>query len=204
MAGRDSIRRMTSSGSLSISGRRAAGLLAACLATACTTERPDAHADSAAPPPDAVAPEARWTVTPAGIGPLRAGMTLADARAALGAPLPDPPPGAECAHVPVGGAPGEVLAMIVDGRVARIEVKDGAVATDRGARVGDSEARIDSLYRGRVRREPHKYTDGSYLVVEAEAPADAAQRLVFETDGTKVVEYRAGLMPAVSWVEGCG
>jgi hypothetical protein len=186
--------------------RRIAAMVAACLVAACALERSERQGDSAdaSVAADTAAPDARWTVTPVGIGALRAGMTLPDARRALGAPLPDPSPGAEsCSHVPVGGAPGEVLAMIVDGRVARIEVKGGAVATDRGARVGDSEARIDTLYAGRVRREPHKYTEGSYLIVAPEAPADSAHRLIFETDGARVVQYRAGLLPAVAWVEGC-
>ena len=181
-------------------------LLAACVVVGCAVERSEtggASADAAAVT-DSAAPDARWTVTPTGIGPLRAGMSLEDARRALGAPLADPRAGEEsCSHVPIGGAPGQVLAMLTDGRVARIEVKDGAVATDRGARVGDSESRIDSLYAGRVRREPHKYTDGSYLVVTPESAADSAHRLIFETDGARVVEYRAGALPAVAWVEGC-
>ena len=35
------------------------------------------------------------------------------------------------------------------------------------------------------------------------ATADSAYRLIFETDGQRVTEYRAGLLPAVEWVEGC-
>lgn len=92
--------------------------------------------------------------------------------------------------------------MIVDGRVVRIEVKDSLVATDRGARVGDGEARIDSLYRGMVTVEPHKYTDGHYLVVTP-AAADSGLRLIFETDGSRVTEFRVGRLPEVAWVEGC-
>jgi hypothetical protein len=30
------------------------------------------------------------------------------------------------------------------------------------------------------------------------------RRLVFQTDGDTVIEYRAGLMPAVGYVELCG
>jgi hypothetical protein len=29
-------------------------------------------------------------------------------------------------------------------------------------------------------------------------------RIVFETDGKKVVKYRSGRLPAVEYVEGCG
>ena len=30
-----------------------------------------------------------------------------------------------------------------------------------------------------------------------------ARRLIFETDGQRVVRYRAGITPAVKYVEGC-
>ena len=142
-----------------------------------------------------------WSVSAGGIGVLRVGMTTDEARAALGGPF-DPDSTAGCHHVRIAGAPGRVLAMIVEGRVVRIEVKDSLVATDRGARVGDTEARIDSLYGGLVTVEPHKYTDGHYLVV-GPAGADGLFRLIFETDGRRVTEYRAGRLPEVAWVEGC-
>ena len=130
-------------------------------------------------------------------------MGLTTARAALGGTLAVPDSAAACTHVELPGAPGEVLAMLVDGRIARLEVKDDAIATDRGARVGDGEARIDSLYAGRVRVEPHEYGDGHYLVVGPEGSADGTPRLIFETDGGRVLEYRVGVLPAAAWVEGC-
>ncbi len=104
----------------------------------------------------------------------------------------------ECVYAKAPEAPG-LLIMLVDGKVARIDVIEPSVATAAGARVGDAEARIHELYSGRTRVEPHKYTDGHYLVVDA-APG---RRLVFETDGTRVTRYRAGAIPQVDWVEGC-
>ncbi len=145
-----------------------------------------------------------WVVTHDGYGPLRAGMSVGTARTALDGEFALADSTASCQHVAVDGAPGRVLAMVVDGRVARVEVADGSVSTDRGARVGDTEARIDSLYRGEVTAEPHKYTDGRYLVVRPTSAADSGYRLIFETDGARVVTYRAGLRPEVEWVEGCG
>lgn len=188
----------------------ASGLLAAALFTqvACTAALRSDVADATASHTAAGAAPQRlgehpWTVTPAGIGPLRVGMSVAEARAALGGEFPMVDSALGCAHVALTRVPGRVLAMIVDSRVARIEVKDRAVATASGARVGDSEARIHSLYPGRVQVEPHKYTDGHYLIVMPEAAAERANRLIFETDGRHVLEYRAGPLPAVAWVEGC-
>jgi len=58
--------------------------------------------------------------------------------------------------------------------------------------------RIKQLYPA-ARVEPHKYTDGHYLVVDV----TPQRRFVFETDGSKVTRYRSGAVPVVDWVEGC-
>jgi hypothetical protein len=131
-------------------------------------------------------------------------MTVAQAEHALGAPLlllgsrTEP-----CYHVAVDARPG-VAFMIVDGRIARLDVRQPAsVKTAEGAGIGDTEARIQELYPGRVEVQPHKYSKGHYLIVTPEAPADSAYRMIFETDGTRVTTYRTGRLPAVGWVEGC-
>jgi hypothetical protein len=139
-----------------------------------------------------------------GFGPVRAGMTLAEAEQALGAPLVLLGPRMEpCHYVVVEGRPG-VAFMVIDGRIARVDVQPkGTVKTAEGAGVGDDEARIQSLYPGRVVVEPHKYVDGHYLIVRPAAPADSGFRLIFETDGKRVTSYRSGRMPEVRWIEGC-
>jgi hypothetical protein len=129
-------------------------------------------------------------------------MSVADARAALGGDLPEPA-NRECDHVRPPLGPNGVLIMMVGGRVARVEVSDTTVPTAAGARVGDTEARINALYPGRVQTGPHKYVDGHYLVVRRGAGADSVYRLVFETNGQRVTRYRAGRLPEVEWVEGC-
>jgi hypothetical protein len=154
-----------------------------------------AAAGCRAPEPAPAASESgEWVVTESGAGPVKVGMTAAEIAAhveRLGALE-------ECTYATARAAPG-LLVMLVDGSVARLDVIDRSIATAAGARVGDSEARIQELYRPRVRVEPHKYTDGHYLVVDA-APE---RRLVFETDGAQVTRYRAGAVPQVDWVEGC-
>lgn len=149
-----------------------------------------------------------WTVTERGYGPVRAGMTLAEARSAIGDTMSIPAPtDSICDHVTPAFATGvepSMLFMIEQGRIARVEVRDSSVATLAGARVGDARSRIETLYPGRVRVEPHKYTDGNYLIVPLGRGADSLFRLVFETDEKgKVVTFRSGLYPQVQWVEGC-
>lgn len=177
--------------------------LVACRAESRPGNRASAQDSALVDAPVTAADDPRWTVTARGIGPLHAGMSLDEARTAAAGTLPDTSATESCMYIPLVGAPGSVHAMLVDGRLARIDVRDSAVATDRGARVGDAEARIAALYGSRVSVQPHKYTGGHYLIVSPAVAADSAYRLVFETDGKRVLAYRAGLLPAVEWAEGC-
>lgn len=113
-------------------------------------------------------------------------------------------PGSDCQYAAWSAAPPGVRVMIVSGIVERVEVHEPSIATAEGARVGDAAERIETLYAGRVRRTPHKYTNGSYLTVVASPPADTMYRIVFETDDAHVTTYRSGRFPAVAYVEGCG
>jgi hypothetical protein len=149
-----------------------------------------------------------WTVTERGYGPVRAGTTLDEARTAFGDSLSiSAPDDSICDHVAptfTKGADPSVLFMIEQGRIARVEVRDSSIATSAGVRVGDLRARVESLYAGRVRVRPHKYTDGHYLIVPLGTGPDSLSRLVFETDEKgRVSTFRAGLYPQVEWVEGC-
>ena len=144
---------------------------------------------------------ASWRVSETGWGPIRAGMTVAEARTALGGELAEPA-NRDCDHVSPASSPAGVQLMIVGGRVARVDVSDWTIATAADARVGHSEARVNQLYARRVRTTRHKYTDGHYLTVSG-AGADSVYRLVFETDGKRVTRYRGGRIPEVEWVEGC-
>ncbi len=185
-------------------------LVLVCAAAGCggADKTPDSTAvDTAAPVPAMPPPSPIATaVTERGLAPLQAGMTLIEASAALNGALVVPVGGdtSACGYAKWTNGPAGVRVMTEGGRIARVEVDSGTVATAAGARIGDSEQRIDTLYAGRVVRTPHKYTNGRYLTVTPEAPADSAYRIVFETDGTRVTKYRAGRRPAVELVEGCG
>ena len=164
-------------------------------------EAGSATVDSAAA--DSGAPAGAWQLSETGIGPVRVGMTVAEAAATLpgsGAPLPETQ---ECAYVGLSGLPAGVSLMTEAGRVVRVDVDDSSsVTTARGARVGWTEAQVLALYPG-ARVEPHKYEDGHYLVALPGAPADTTHRIVFETARGVVTRYRGGVIPAVEYVEGC-
>ena len=159
---------------------------------------PRAAASDSAPQPGPV----EWVVSPTRAGPIGLGASLAESLPALAQPIDTAAIADGCAYVtPMGGPDG--LKMMVEGRrLVRAEVTSGTTPTAEGARIGDTEARVLELYPD-ARRDPHKYTDGSYLVVIPGAPGDTLHRYVFETDGTRVTVYRAGLYPPVAYVEGC-
>lgn len=183
-------------------------LLYATLLTACT-EAPDGAVPAGEPVPAPAPPvtqtpasptEPSWTVTPERTGPVEFGMS-AEQFSALGGTAELPPDREYCVYGRLPDAPAPMLFMIESGRVVRVDIDSTSTATAEGARVGDTEAKIQELYPGRVTVQPHKYTDGHYLVVPA--ANDSTRALVFETDGTSVVRYRAGLVPQVHYVEGC-
>lgn len=192
-----------------INRRFAAFLVAtalACDASERAAQR-DTLRDSLRPPAPAAADSGRdstaWTVTESGYGPLHAGVSVGDAARMLGEPLSVAGADTACGYADPATLPAGVLLMVTSGTLARVDIWSRTVKTAPGAGVGDSEARIDSLYRGRVTVEPHEYTDGHYLVVRSASRATPEYRIIFETDGAVVTRYRAGRMPEVSWVEGC-
>lgn len=157
-----------------------------------------------APPPPPPAPTTSWVVTQYGIDNLRAGMTVAEAQAAYPTfKVLASHDGGACTYATLNGWPAGIGVMVESGRVVRVEVRRGNFATSTGARIGDTEERIQSLYPGQVTVSPHKYTDGHYLTVVPTAAADSAYRIIFETDGRKVLRYYAGVRPQVEYVEGC-
>jgi hypothetical protein len=154
------------------------------------------HAASRTAPPDP------WAVRLDGIGPILYGMAVADARAALGDTLGDPTPTDRCVYLVPAGVPPGLRFMAQNGRIVRADVESTGVRTEAGGEVGMSEADVRSRYPAAVVR-PHKYDSaGRYLIVRD--TTDSSRRLVFETDGQRVVRYRGGVMPPVEYVEGCG
>jgi hypothetical protein len=90
--------------------------------------------------------------------------------------------------------------MMSGQRIVRIDIDSKEYATDRGARIGDTEDKVKRLYRGKVRVSQHPYVDGHYLEVEFEG---GKYSLIFETDGKRVTSFRAGRSPEVGYIEGC-
>ncbi len=176
------------------------GLIFGC---ATPDDRPQPPPDTTAtaiPPP---APSPR-TVRADGIGTVRIGATVDELVSALGtrparADSLDP----RCDYLRVPDVLPGVWFMVIEGRLARIDVDSAGPATTEGVRVRDSAEKVLRLYAPRVVETPHKYTDGKYLTVTPAAPGDSIYRMIFETDGRAITRYRVGRLPEVGWVESC-
>jgi len=144
-------------------------------------------------------------LTEDGLGQIQVGMTL-DEAVSLGLLSENPTMNAKCDYVfPAVGAgiPEGVSVMVVRGKIARIDVDTGAVTTEEGAKIGDTEDKLKSIYGDDLQIQPHKYiTGGHYLILPGDS-ASAGKAIVFETDGQRVTMFRGGREPEVQWVEGC-
>jgi hypothetical protein len=140
-----------------------------------------------------------------GLGPIQIGMTLADA-VNMGLLNENPNMKKDCDFVypAIGaGVPDNVGVMVVKGKIARIDVDTGSVTTEDGAKIGDTEEKLKSIYNGDLQVEPHKYVPGGHYMIVMGDSASAGKAIVFETNGKTVTNFRAGRLPEVKWVEGC-
>lgn len=160
---------------------------------------------------------ARSPVRLDGIGPVTMSMTLAQASAAVGRPVAVDPDSLIsgndtdlCGFARVEGGP-EGLGFMVnretprhDWRIVRVDVfDDGTIATAGGIHVGSTEDDVRRVYGDKIKTEAHPYTgpQGHYMVLDVDGPG--GMKLVFETDGKRVLTYRSGLQSAVEGIEGC-
>jgi hypothetical protein len=154
--------------------------------------------------PGAIADEPRakpgWTLTFAGLGPVRIGMTVPQASKALHVPLEEDGPEGDCHYASNGDALPDVRFMVARGKIARIDCRDAGFRTSRGAGVGSTEAEIKALHPA-VRVENHHYDPaGHYLTLSSQ---DERHAIRFESDGKKVTDVLVGERDRVTWVEGC-
>jgi hypothetical protein len=140
-----------------------------------------------------------------GIGPVRVGMAIADVERLVGgtARIERIEPDDRCGYAFVSGVPPGISFMLAGDTVVRANVQEAGILDEAGLGVGSSEAEVMARRAGKIRVEPHPYTgpEGHYLIVDD--PARPGFRLIYETDGQRVVTFRAGRLPEVNYIEGC-
>jgi hypothetical protein len=151
-------------------------------------------------------------VTATRMGPVTFGMTVAEAERAAGRPLVrwgERLPG--CSYVVPKGWPkvrdgalrtDPALFMVTGGRVTRVDVQAGPVATSTGIGIGSSEQEVRRAYPGRITVSRNLYGTRQLTFTPAKGTGGDA-RIVFDIGGAKVTSFRAGRLPEVNRLEGC-
>lgn len=112
--------------------------------------------------------------------------------------------GEACFYAEPQGVPQGVAFMVTAGRVSRIDITSSHYQSLSGARIGQTEQQVIKTYANKLKVTPHHYDEkGHYLTFVPQDKKDKNYRMVFETDGSKVTEFRAGKLPEVEFVEGC-
>jgi len=159
-------------------------------------------------PADARAPALKPTsrVSVDGLGPVRIGMTKGQAERAAGTRIVDDGrPSDGCSYAEPRDRRIQAAFMLIDNRVARVDVYKRGVRSQSGVRVGDSQASVRRRLAGRLTISRHKYNrSGFYLEERPRSTADANRRVLYETDGRRITRFRGGRLPEVRYVEGCG
>lgn len=150
--------------------------------------------------PKNVEPSGNYLVTFNSFGGVKVGMTMAQASQALGIELVRGE-GYEdaCYYVESPGLQG-VRFMVTNEKIARIDISSSKYATDKGAKVGDTQDKIKSLYP-RANVQPQRYDEKKKdMAIYSE---DEQYMIVFETDGKQVTGFRIGNMEEVGYADGC-
>jgi hypothetical protein len=142
-----------------------------------------------------------------GLGPIRIGMPIKEvSKTGLALTPVEGSSSSECQYYRIDDHAEPIGLMAVDDRILRIDVWPGSLTTAlSGAKIGTTEQELVQYY-GQERLEAtfNANTDGKTIVFTPKDPGEDIYRLVFETDERgRVVQYRAGQFPSVTWPEGC-
>ena len=147
-----------------------------------------------------------------GIGPIRVGMTVDEASRSAGVRLVNPGGGRDeylCSYFNLQTGPKGISFMVTKGRIARVDnFSNKRITTIKGAKIGDTEEQIISLYPGQIQVTRHPYSsrppyNGKYLTFVPKDAADKNYRIIFETSKNRVERFRSGQIPEVEAIEGC-
>lgn len=148
-----------------------------------------------------------WQLSEGGLGPIKIGMTVDQAeKAAQKKFLLEPVDGQyrteACRFATLKNGPKEVFLMLNHRTIVRIDVKNPEIKTTQGFHLGSNADTVKTLNKGKIEAYPNKYeADKETVVVTPKEKSNL--RLVFDTDGKKILYMRAGKTPEVEYVEGC-
>ena len=144
------------------------------------------------------------TVSTVGIDRVMFGMTVEEAQRAAGTRFTLVTPRDECFLATPDDAPTGITFWIVESTLERVDVDTPAITTRSGAGLGDSEARILELFGERIHTRPLADGSGNLLAYVPKDASDRQFRVMFQSDGYRVVRLWSGRLPWAEWMAGCG
>lgn len=151
-------------------------------------------------------PTYNWKLTPAGWGPVRIGMTRAQAEKALAVPLEGEGFDNYGSCVELYSSNQKLAGlyfMFQDGKLSRISANGSStVKTPRGIAVGATDEEVRTAYGAKLQAEPHHYEGepAEYLTYWLK-PGIRGVR--FETDIQRKVETIHAGNDSIQLIEGC-
>jgi hypothetical protein len=146
-----------------------------------------------------------WVLTSHGLGPLRIGMTKAQAWKALGhvVALNHDASGSEACEEGEWLGQAGVQLRFESGALSVIDVSGGSrIATDKGLRVGDTEAKVLTAYGPALEIEPAVYDDPPAHYLTAWDPA-SGRGIRYTTDHHGAITEIGAGDDSIRSIEGC-
>ena len=141
------------------------------------------------------------------VGPIRIGMTVDEASAEAGVTLRRDfgrQGAGSCHYVTPGAALLGVSIMVVDDRIARVEIDSPSdIATRSGVRIGTPASNLREVYPDNIQRANDAVADGEAMAFVPNDDFDADYRIYFEIADGQITRYRLGVKPAVDYLTGC-
>lgn len=149
-----------------------------------------------------------WRLSMHGLGPIKAGMKPGQVERIAGSDIVTSAHATDdhCWYMHGKGRLLGVSIMVVDGRVARVEIDSPKFRTVSGARIGDSLEQLKALYGvrygSRLTMEPHVYRpdSGHYLTLRSK---DGLEGVRFEIIDGYVTRFYGGPWEHLLLAEGC-
>ena len=140
-----------------------------------------------------------------GLGSLFFGMTPDEAAEAVSTVWTG---GAEdgtprCYLLAPANGPSGIVFTVYNSSIERVDITNSSITTLSGASVGSTEAQLHELFGERLVVSPYADGSGNSIQFVPVDEADAAYRVIWETDGTSVTSMRSGRLPAVGPGEPC-
>jgi hypothetical protein len=143
------------------------------------------------------------SVSTFGIDKVFFGMTARTAQLAAGTRFTPITPMGECFLVTPDEAPDGITFWIVGGTIERVDIDTVEIGTRSGGRIGRTEDWIRHAWPDHIQASPLPDDSGNLLAFVPRDESDQEFRIMFQTDGEKVIRMWAGRLHWVAELGGC-